>query len=269
MSMRWVDAITAVLKSSNEARHYASIAEEIAEKRYREPDELGATPATTVNAILTTSINQLGAESPFVRVESGYYSLKGALVPPPIAQGGEGATIAQDGEVATAPPAGIIHALGMNWLRSKVVWKTAPQLFGKQQLNSKPVDIGKQIGVYFLHDAQGVVYVGRAIEQAIGIRLQQHTSDRLNGRWERFSWFGLYPVLDDGTLKTNIELSSVSVDTVISTLEAVLIEGLEPRQNRRRGDDFKAIEFIQGDDPEIQKARNQALLATLAAHLNT
>src|SRR5208282_4011200 len=108
-----------------------------------------------------------------------------------------------------------------------------------QQQDSKPVDFGKQIGVYFLHDAQGVVYVGRTSEQTLGRRLQQHTTDRPNGRWDRFSWFGVYPVENDGSLRTNVDLSKVGVDVVISTLEAVLIEGLEPRQNRRRGEDFQ------------------------------
>jgi hypothetical protein len=60
------------------------------------------------------------------------------------------------------------------------------KLLGKQQQDSVTVDFGKQIRVYFLHDAQGVVYVGRAFDQSLGRRLQQHTADRLNRRWNRF-----------------------------------------------------------------------------------
>ncbi len=63
--------------------------------------------------------------------------------------------------------------------------------------------------------------------------------------------FGIYPVESEGSLRTNIDLSKIGVEVVISTLEAVLIEGLEPRQNRRRGDDFQAIEFLQSEDPEL------------------
>lgn len=40
---------------------------------------------------------------------------------------------------------------------------------------------------------------------------------------------------------------------MIPALEAILIEALEPRQNRKRGDDLSAVEFIQHSDPEIQK----------------
>jgi predicted GIY-YIG superfamily endonuclease len=79
------------------------------------------------------------------------------------------------------------------------------KLLGKQQQDSVTVDFGKQIRVYFLHDAQGVVYVGRAFDQSLGRRLQQHTADRLNRRWNRFSWFGVYPVESDGTLRTDID----------------------------------------------------------------
>ena len=42
---------------------------------------------------------------------------------------------------------------------------------------------------------------------------------------------------------------------IIPAMEAVLIEGLEPRQNRKRGDDLSAVEYIQKEDPEIQKKR--------------
>jgi hypothetical protein len=43
-------------------------------------------------------------------------------------------------------------------------------------------------------------------------------------------------------------------------MEALLIEGLEPPQNRRQGDGFSALEFIQVTDPEVEKSRTQAVL---------
>ena len=45
---------------------------------------------------------------------------------------------------------------------------------------------------------------------------------------------------------------------MVATVEAVLIEGLEPGQNRKRGDDFQAIEFNQVEDPEVEKQRRQS-----------
>lgn len=47
---------------------------------------------------------------------------------------------------------------------------------------------------------------------------------------------------------------------MIPALEAILIEALEPRQNRKHGDDLSAVEFIQREDPEIQKKRVKASL---------
>lgn len=47
---------------------------------------------------------------------------------------------------------------------------------------------------------------------------------------------------DDGTLSVRSEFNRLPVEVVIITMEAVLIEGLDPRQNRKRGDDFKAVE---------------------------
>jgi hypothetical protein len=32
-----------------------------------------------------------------------------------------------------------------------------------------------------------------------------------------------------------------------------LIEGLEPRQNRKGGDGFSAVEFLQVADPEVKR----------------
>jgi hypothetical protein len=42
---------------------------------------------------------------------------------------------------------------------------------------------------------------------------------------------------------------------LIPALEAILIEALEPRQNRKRGDDLSAVEYIQLEDPSIQKKK--------------
>jgi len=157
----------------------------------------------------------------------------------------------------------------MFWGRVKVHWVTEPRILGQQQTGSTPVNFCEQRGVYLLHDDQGVVYVGRATDQGLGRRLQQHTSDRLAGRWTRFSWFGVYPVEENGGLRTSVAFESVEINIVIATMEAVLIEGLEPRQNRKRGDDFQAIEYLQFEDPKLEMNRKRALLQDLAASLKT
>ncbi|MBK8385370.1 MAG: hypothetical protein IPL11_06765 [Candidatus Accumulibacter sp.] len=48
-----------------------------------------------------------------------------------------------------------------------------------------------------------------------------------------------------------------SIASMIGTLEALLIESLEPPQNRKRGDDFSAVEYIQDIDPELREREIQ------------
>lgn len=56
--------------------------------------------------------------------------------------------------------------------------------------------------------------------------------------------------------------------TLIVTMEALLIEGLEPPQNRKRGDGFNAVEFLQVEDPDLQRAQAIRLVTeALKGHL--
>jgi len=100
----------------------------------------------------------------------------------------------------------------------------------------------------------------------MGARLRQHTIDRLNGRWDRFSWFGVYPATEAGDLNTSA-VGTFDVDMLVITMEALLIEGLEPPQNRKRGDDFRAVEFLQVQDPAIQKTQILQLMDELKKKL--
>jgi len=93
-------------------------------------------------------------------------------------------------------------------------------------------------------------------ERGLGTRLYEHAFDRLSARWDRFSWFGLLPVAESGTLG---ELpTSFDATKLIPALEAILVEALEPRQNRKRGDDLMAVEYIQQEDPTVKKRKLKA-----------
>ncbi|MCR9077315.1 MAG: hypothetical protein NXI07_14855, partial [bacterium] len=72
----------------------------------------------------------------------------------------------------------------------------------------------------------------------------------------------------DGSLELNIN-GSITTDILIATMEALLIEGLEPPQNRKRGDGFSAVEFLQVPDPELEKRRREQLLRQLLKNLDT
>ena len=220
---------------------------------------MGATPANTVATVFTGSFRDEGPNSPFVRVERGVYALRSKVQQEHFTQAVTLETTAGAPGISSETT-GLVNAFGMFWDRAKVVWAATPKVLGQQQAGSNPVDFCDQRGVYLLHDAQGVVYVGRASDQGIGRRLAQHINDRLGGRWTRFSWFGVYPVKEDGTLLVRSDLVSLPIEVVIVTMEAVLIEGLEPRQNRKRGDDFKAVEYLQVEDPAIERELTRAVL---------
>jgi hypothetical protein len=73
-------------------------------------------------------------------------------------------------------------------------------------------------------------------------------------------------VRDDGELTSAPEIG-IGVGSLIATMEALLIEGLEPPQNRRQGDGFNAVEFIQETDPEILRERDRRVLAQLSQNV--
>lgn len=254
-NLGWREAILAVLKESEAPMHYTEIADQIAEQELR--SELGATPANTVNAVIAMAFKNDSENSPFVRAARGFYALRNAQSPSTasLVQGEVSESESESSQIT-----GVVNAFGMFWDRSKVLWESQPRIFGQQQSGSREVDFCEQKGVYLLHDLQGVVYVGRVSDQNLGRRLYQHTVDRLNGRWTRFSWFGVFPVEETGSLKVSADFSKVDINVVIATMEAVLIEGLEPRQNRRRGDDFQAVGFLQFEDPKLQLERKLSVM---------
>jgi hypothetical protein len=238
--LTWKEAIYQVLGAARGPMHYTRIADEISERGLR--SDLGATPPETVASTITQSLQKEGPKSPFVRVSRALYALRTGQVSSAVAT----SLIREEAAETT----GLVNAFGMYWERSRVLWQKRPAIWGQQSPRSRPVDFCEQRGVYLLHDVQGVVYVGRA-DDTLGGRLYHHTINRLNGRWTRFSWFGVYSAEESGSLKKSANFSGTAMKTVISTMEAVLIEGLEPRQNRKRGDDFRAVEFLQAEDPEL------------------
>lgn len=262
MEKSWKDAIKKVLAESSAPLHYTAISEQILSRGYYETD--GATPAATVNAQLASSIKHDGDKSPFMRVGKGTFALKHSpitaivLDAPSVVKQKTRETLA---EIDVESSDSIIHSFGMYWQRDLVVWRNDAKMYGKQQALSKPVDFGKQKGIYILYDHHTVVYVGRTIDRPLGKRLFEHTVDRLGSRWNRFSWFGLLDVTQAGDLRETA--LNTSLAALVATLEALLIEALEPPQNRKRGDDFSAIEYIQDIDPELKEREIQNTLRSI------
>lgn len=257
--LTWRKAIDKVLGSSANPLHYNEITERIISEGLRK--NLGATPAATVNAQISASIKHEGASSPYIRVSKGTFALRAgssgvSVVAPKLTPD---VTESEESEEQYE----IITSFGMFWRREAAEWTITPKLLGMQQIGATPVDFCKQLGIYLLYDGREVIYVGRTTDRPLGRRLYEHTIDRMSARWDRFSWFGLLPVSDTGEIGTLPDTYGAA--KLIPALEAILIEALEPRQNRKRGDDLAAVEYLQKVDPEIEKKR---VKATLDAALN-
>jgi len=253
--LTWRKAIDKVLASSSTALHYNEITERIIAEGYRK--SIGATPAATVNAQISSSIKHDGESSPYVRVAKGTFSLSKAQAQINPTQKPKLTPDVVESE-ETEAQYDIVSSFGMFWRREAVEWLATPRLLGMQQIGATPVDFNKQLGIYLLYDGREVIYVGRTTDRPLGKRLFEHTSDRMSSRWDRFSWFGLLPVSEQGSLGPLP--STFDAAKLIPALEAILIEALEPRQNRKRGDDLAAVEYIQRVDPEIEKKRVKAML---------
>ena len=246
--LTWADAIERVLADATTPLHYTEITDRIVAEGLR--TSLGATPAATVGAIISASIKHEKAKSPYVRVGKGVYALatSGFKAPEP--------TEAEPEVDEVEEQYAVVSSFGMFWRRELVDWTRSPNVLGKQYGADRVVDFSDQRGVYLLYDGREVIYAGRATERGLGTRLYEHTWDRLSARWDRFSWFGMLPVDDSGKLGALPE--SFDSSLVAPALEAILVEALEPRQNRKRGDDLIRVEYIQQEDPAVRKRRLKA-----------
>lgn len=270
--MKWIDAIITVLQNSRtendlyEPMHYVDITNAIIDGNLRE--KFGRTPQNTVNANITTHPNifsSLGLGLYGLTEEGQRYKVKEKYQPSIEKQqyvdDEELEEIQEDSdpqiniEIEKENKSKIIKVFGMFWDRNKVNW-TDGKMDGQQNSKSDPIDFKDIRGIYLLYDGREVIYVGQALDSSIVKRLKDHTRDRLSGRWDRFSWFGLDGINPDGTIAKTEDMLNINIGDLINSLEGILIEGLEPRQNRKQGNKF-GDEYIQVIDYEIQK--DQAL----------
>ncbi len=238
--------------------HYEEITAEV-KKKYREEGNWGSTPERTVSYVLTTSKNKGDGKLIFKKeTKPGFYSLKSdesnldnvsAVADEEVADSSLNMQLAkQNAYEQVNGSISIVKSYGVFWKRSEVDWNlTSVNLSGKRRKDwskGESVDFRQQIGIYILYDHRDVVYVGQT-KKSLGNRLKAHCEDRHMGRWNRFSWFGLKPVSDDGTLLGFHLNPDLKEKHLTNALEGILIEVLQAGGNRRAGDGFSAIEFIQ------------------------
>ena len=263
--LKWKEAIERVLNEEKKQLHYTEIAEFIAERGYRKA--LGATPQDTVSANITTDINFQKEKSVFAKIGKGYYILRKFLDNKSEILTDETEAEIVNEKILPKENHKIVNAFGIYWNRNLVHWKTTPDLLGIQQIGANDVNFKDQIGIYLLHDSRETIYVGQAIEQPLGQRLKNHTTDRLGGRWDRFSWFGFYPVSENGKLNLEIKFKEFTIQNLGDILESILIESIEPRQNRKQGNLFYGLEYLQVEAPEIKKKLKEQIIKELTDKL--
>jgi len=261
--LKWKEAIERVLNEEKKQLHYTEIAELIAERGYRK--SLGATPQDTVSAQLSTDVKKI--DSIFAKTDKGYYILRKYLNQTDSNSTDDNEPEIINDKIVTKDNHKIINAFGIYWNRNLVHWKSQPDLLGIQQIGATEVNFKDQIGIYLLHDSRETIYVGQAIEQSLGKRLKDHTTDRLAGRWDRFSWFGFYPVTEDAKLNLSVKFKDFTIQNLGDIMEAILIESIEPRQNRKQGNSFVGLEYLQVEAPEIKKKLKQQLILELTDKL--
>jgi len=145
-----------------------------------------------------------------------------------------------------------IRNFGMLWERKKVDWgrqKVKGKLLGirADQRRVPPVDFRNQTGIYVLYDEQKVpIWIGQA--KVLFARLRDHKRDHLWNRWTYFTWFGFRKVNDDGKLGLSSRLNwnlKGSAAQARDEIEAVLIQVLEPRLNRKGSNWKDTHEYLQ------------------------
>ena len=242
----WKRAIRTVLEEDGGVLRSSEIAEIIQERQLR--DRFGTTPAQTIAAVISGSIKRDGELSPFVRVAPGQFTVRSSGLPrsDAVANGDDEEQERQ-----------VIRAFGIFWRRDWVNWNVRC-LNGSQLDASNSVDFAEQSGVYILYDRDRPIYVGKCAENSLFDRLKSHTKGRLSSRWERFSWFGFRAADDDG--RPAPSPSGHVHNDMTDAMEAVLIEVLEPPQNRRRGDRLSDFEYNQVRDEAMQEAQVQRMI---------
>lgn len=156
----------------------------------------------------------------------------------------------------------IIKNFGFMWEREKVRWGSrgpgGKAVFMGTMVGNKKrqVDFLGQVGIYVLYDRfEQPVQVGQA--KNIFSHLRQHRRDHLRNRWVSFTWFGFYKVGAQNTLLVRDQATElrrpISLGNALNEIEAVLIQVLEPRLNRRGSnwnDTEGYLQFVDEADEE-------------------
>ena len=241
--MSWDEAILSVLKEKQTAMHYRSIASVIIEQKLRPEDKLGATPAITVNSYLHgDKLKDLViSKGRGVYVLAEFQSVANSTTPLQTDCINDDCESEED-ELEDA----LITAYGRFWDRE--MWEVNEnKLYGASLETPKAsvMDFTTHAGIYILHKGHMPIYVGQAVK--LIDRLVAHTKDSKRNKWDSFSWFSITSI-ENHDVEENIKKTKSFLDeSLLDTLEALLIEVLGPERNKKAGNQFEDKEFEQVD----------------------
>jgi hypothetical protein len=120
--LTWRKAIDKVLAPSPTPLHYTEITERIIAEKLRQ--NLGATPAVTVNAYISASIKHDGDSSPYIRVAKGTFAMKPGIPGVPIVSQKLTPEVSESEE--SEEQYDIVSSFGMFWRKDAIEWRACP-----------------------------------------------------------------------------------------------------------------------------------------------
>ncbi len=164
----------------------------------------------------------------------------------------------------------IIKTYGLFWRRDHVNWNRADDKgellgFSQNRKSIENINFNGQIGLYILYHDFKIVYVGqvgKGDRKTLYSRLKAYTRNLKNHRWNQFSWFGIKWVNKNGGLSGGGNISATK-EVLLSTIEAILIDGCEPSLNKQGGQWKNAIQFFQhelSENPSMSQKLDSLLV---------
>ncbi len=164
----------------------------------------------------------------------------------------------------------LIKNYGLYWRAENIFWGKPGKdgtLDGRPRRSKRGrvTNFREQAGVYVLYDHLRPVYVG---ETGIGkrrlfLRLRDHYRGDLKGRWDTFSWFGVYPVNPKSrSLRTNVGIHP-KIRDILYHIEAILIASMEPSLNLQRGKFGKAELYSQARNSSLPQSQAEMVAKVL------
>lgn len=135
------------------------------------------------------------------------------------------------GRKSRSPADLLFRSRGLFWPISTID-SGSRQLMGSRTRGGRtdPVNLWDQRGIYALYRDFNLVYAGQAVDRPLGVRLAEHLRDDREGRWDRFSWFGV-KLETRGGFREGRGRFHVDSGVAINHIEGLLIEVAEPRLN--------------------------------------